>query len=147
MLEDATQQESNPTPYENGISPRRKRRGIGCWILVALWFLLLLAPCAVFLLVVQGEITIWHSDIPDPESHPRFQISLISEADYRGVMVTSSSINQVNEVQLCLQTDVRFILWEGEAESSRYCDCYEQPATSDDWQFSGTVTGDCDLEG
>ena len=147
MLEDATQQESNPTPYENGVSPRRKRRGIGCWILIAMWFLLLLAPCAVFLLVVQGEITIWHSNIPDPESHPRFQISLISEAEYRGLMVTSSSINPPNGEQLCLQTDVRFILWEGDADSSRYCDCYIQSATSEGWQFSGSTTGECVAEG
>lgn len=118
---------------------------LGCGLLLVLWFTLLLTPCALFYLAANGEIRIWHSDIPEPSAHPRLLVELVSEVDYRGLQLTRSYSVGAPADNICIQTDVNFYLWESiedELDTS-YCDCYERSSAEDAWQLYQTVTDTC----
>lgn len=120
---------------------------LGCWILVAIWFTVLLTPCAFFYLAGNGEIRIWHSDIPEPEAHPRLLISLVSEIDDRGFRITNSTIIDPisDDNLLCAQTNVNYIFWQSEdkEQNAVYCECYQRESTELDWVFTEMIQGEC----
>ena len=135
-------------------SPPKKRslaKRLGCGLLLISWFLLLLTPCALFYLAANGEIRIHHADIPQPHEHPRLQISLISEADDRGLRIVTSFIVEPSDADraLCVETDVRFVLWESSAgdQDSRYCDCYGRASATAAWELTDTFGGACAAQG
>lgn len=140
---------ANAGPIEVEAKHRRANpvARLGCGLLLACWFILLMTPCALFYLAANGEIRIWHTDIPQPYAHPRLLISLVSEADNRGLRIESSSIaaSPTDESAVCIQTLVRFVLWET-SDSSRdvsYCDCYQRADAEADWEMDSTFAGDC----
>lgn len=131
---------------------RRKRANpilrLGCGALLGCWFILLMLPCALFYLAANGEIRFWHRDVPQPHSHPLLLISLISAADSRGLRIENSSVvdSEGDETSLCVQTDVRFVLWEsdeGGDQDVSYCDCYRRADVAADWQLDRTFGGGC----
>ena len=131
---------------------RRKRANpilrLGCGALIGCWFILLMLPCALFYLAANGEIRFWHRDVPQPHSHPLLLISLISAADSRGLRIENSSVvdSGGDETSLCVQTDVRFVLWEsdeGGDQDVSYCDCYQRADAAGDWQLDRTFGGGC----
>ena len=65
----------------DGVALHRRSplRRLGCWVLIAAWFALLLTPCGLFYLAANGEIRLEHNQVPNPHAHPRLLISLISE--------------------------------------------------------------------
>ncbi|NJL54632.1 hypothetical protein HC928_05120 [bacterium] len=128
-------------------TPRRHSplRRLGCGALLLGWFAILLLPLAMFVLAIQGDVTIWHgAGIPDREEHPRLQVRLIMEMDFRGLGITNSSIEREGDNLLCIQSDVRFLLWQGEGEPATFCDCYTRSAPDSAWALESTVTGGCD---
>ena len=140
--------------FGSASSPPKKRslaKRLGCGLLLIIWFLLLLTPCALFYLAANGEIRIHHADIPQPHDHPRLQISLISEADDRGLRIVTSSIVEQSDVDqsLCVETDVRFLLWESSAadQDTRYCDCYGRASATAAWELNDTFGGSCAAQG
>ena len=141
--ERATEQE--PAPAARKKASRLFR--VGCGLLVPLWFMLLVTPCALFYLAVNGEIRIWHDSVPDPHSQPRLLISLISEKDDRGLRIeTSSIINpDANDLSTCVVTNVRFLLWESQGgnQNVAYCECYERTEAESGWQLVQTVSNSC----
>lgn len=123
---------------------RSPLRRLGCGVLVVFWFVLLLLPLAMFVLAVQGDITVPRFDaVPDPQEHPLLQVRLVMEVDYRGLGITSTSVH-TGENELCIQTQVRFLLWEGEGDPATFCDCYTRDSSEVDWVFASTVEGECD---
>lgn len=146
---------STPSPKENEqqrseIVAQHKRSPIkrmGCGLLLVFWFTILLSPCALFYLAANGEIRIWHGDIPEPHAHPRLLIELISEVDYRGVSVTNSSVldQNPNDSEICVQTDVRYFLWEtiDDNPDVSYCECYAREETDSLWTLTETTTDTC----
>lgn len=117
---------------------------LGCGFLLIIWFLVLLLPLAMLILAAEREIRIPQpSGIPDRHEHPLWQITLINEVDYRGLQVTSSTVKRNGENALCIQTNIRYLLWYGKGEAARYCDCYERSDLDTEWQFAGTSTGAC----
>ena len=109
------------------------------------WFLVLLLPMVLFILAINGDITIARSgDIPDKNEHPLFQASLVMEIDFRGLRLTNTSLARENEVNLCIQTNVRFVLWEGEGEDAVFCDCYDRDSSESVWELSSTAMTTCD---
>ncbi len=127
-----------------------KRAGCGCAVIA--WSLIMLLPLALFILAAQGEIALWHGDrIPDASAHPMLQVRLLSEIRSQGLVITTSSLahqsQQDGEARACVQTHVRYLMWEGEGQDASYCDCYARPAESDanaDWQYLGTSLDTCE---
>ncbi len=125
--------------------PRSRISRIGCWFLIAIWFLILLTPCALFALATQGEIRISHGDIPDRVAHPRLLIDLISEPDFRGLRLVNSTISNASDRSICIQTNVRYLLWHGDAtgQDAVFCDCYAREQTESTWALTETSIGEC----
>ncbi len=126
---------------------RNPIKRLGCLLLLALWFALLLFPCGLFYLAANGEIRLQHGDIPQPHAHPLLLISLVSEQDERGLRIESSRI-VADQPRLCVETTMRFVLWQssGGDQDVRYCDCYVQSA-DDNWTLSDTSAGTCQPRG
>lgn len=121
--------------------PRRRSplRRVGCWIVIVIWFLILLLPCALIMLAVQQEIVITTGSAPGQQ----LRLWLISEAEQRGFGLSTASVIPKDNNDLCVQTDVRFFLWAGKGESSSYCDCYQRANQSAAWTSVSTATGAC----
>ncbi|MYE26061.1 MAG: hypothetical protein F4X87_02360 [Chloroflexi bacterium] len=152
MSENQTEQEAADAESqleEENLSPpqRSKARRLGCALAVLIWFALLLTPCALFYLAANGEIRFDHRDVPQPHAHPLLLVSLVSEAADRGLRFESSRIveAQSNSERLCVETAVRFFLWEysGGNQDVSYCDCYQGEASDADWELVRTSSGPC----
>lgn len=99
---------------------------------MVVWFLLVLTPCALGILATQGEITVNLGSVPGQQ----LRAWLIMEPDERGIGLSSpATVNTSRENALCMQTDVRYLLWEGEAESVSYCECYARDSADAAWAF------------
>jgi hypothetical protein len=134
VIDEPDQPEEPPKP-----PPSRLRR-IGCALALVIWFTLLLTPCFLFVMATQGEIAVNLGSAPGQD----LRIWLIMEADERGFGVsrpTTASGNDANH--LCVQTDVRYLLWAGKAEPVTYCDCYERSGTDQAWSSTATQQGAC----
>lgn len=116
-------------------------------LLVVLWFTLLLTPCAFFYLAANGEIRIWHDDIPEPNAHPRLLVELVSEVDYRGLQLTRSYDVGISDQERCIQTDVTFYLWQSIEEDldTSYCDCYQRVDSDASWELYETTMSTCPI--
>jgi hypothetical protein len=108
--------------------PVNRWRRIGCIILLIPWFLVLLTPCALILLATQGEITVRYGSIPGQE----VRVYLQMEALERGLVVSTGSTSTGPDGTQCVQTDTRYLLWQGQSEPSVYCECFRQ--TDGEWQ-------------
>lgn len=130
--------QTTSTPPEQPVRRSPLRRA-GCLIGLVLWFLLLLAPCGLFYLATQGEIALTLNESP-PQI---LRVWLVMEAQQRGVGISRPTVfaDPVNQT-VCIQTDVSFLLWQGQGDNlaSTYCDCYAQ---NDDWALVNTSEGDC----
>jgi len=127
--------------------PAKRRsplRRAGCALLIVLWFTFLLTPLLLFVLAIEGEITIAHgAGIPDRHEHPRLQIALVMEVDFRGLRITNSTIDRPGDNEMRVQTNVRFLLWQGEGEPASFCDRYRRESPESSWQLESTVMGSC----
>lgn len=141
--EDSPQVELEPVTVVKKPHPIKR---FGCGVLLVIWFTLLLTPCGLFYLAGNGEIRIWHNDIPEPEVHPRLLLELVTEIDYRGLQLTRSfPVSSASDNSVCVQTDVSFFLWQSIEDDldSSYCDCYERTDLDSTWQLSDTSTSIC----
>ncbi|MBZ0291864.1 MAG: hypothetical protein K8L99_04780 [Anaerolineae bacterium] len=131
-----------PAPLEDTVvqvPPSRSLvRRLGCGLGLVLWALLLLSPCILITLAVRGEISIDTGSAPEQ----RFRMWLIMEANERGVGLSNGWVASAAD-PLCIQTDVKFYLWEGEAEPVSFCKCYDD---GDNPQLQEMITGTCNVE-
>ena len=128
----------------------RKRglaRRLGCGLVLPLWFALLMTPCALFYLAANGEIRLEHGDIPQPHAHPLLLVSLVSEAEDRGLRIETAWIaeRQSSGETLCVETAARFLLWEysGGNQNASWCDCYTRKDAEANWELVKTYGGAC----
>ena len=133
---------------DNAVAARKRSlpRRLGCWLLIAIWFVILLTPCGLFYLAANGEIRLEHRQIPDPHTHPRLLISLISESDDRGLRIETSSIKAADsDTSQCVETAVTFLLWEssGGNQNVRFCDCYMRSDGNSSWNLISTDGAAC----
>jgi hypothetical protein len=120
--------------------PKSPLRRPGCVIALIIWFLILLTPCPLFILLTQGEIRINVGSAPDQH----IRLWLVMEPRERGFGLSSPSIHPgPSEGEVCLQTDVRYLLWMGSAEDASYCECYQHPTDDSGWTPTTTITGMC----
>ena len=137
-------------PQAAAITPQPRRsaaRRLGCGLALLFWFTALLTPCALFYLASHGEIRLNHREIPQSHAHPLLLVSLVSEAEDRGLRIeTSWNADSDSDVtMLCVQTSVRFLLWEysGGNQNVNYCDCYTRQDADAIWEYVKTYGGAC----
>jgi hypothetical protein len=120
-------------------------RRIGCGAVLVIWFVVMLLPIALFVLAMEGTIFIAHpGDIPNSHEHPLLRVNLITEIDFRGVSVAHSSLEYSGDHDLCIQTDVRYVLWQGEGEPASFCDCYVRDGEDASWEMASRTMDACD---
>jgi len=132
--------QSLPASEPRQSPPSRPRlRRIGCLLALAVWFVLLLIPCFFIMLVSRGEITLAQGSAPNQ----MLRIWLISEADHRGLALSTTSAYTAEQGgNVCVQTDVRFLLWYGDADSTTFCECYLRDERGD-YTLTQTSQGTC----
>lgn len=109
--------------------------GIG----LVIWFTLLLLPCVLFTLAVNQEIAIPTGDLPGQQ----VRIWLVMEVEQRGLGYSTASVTQRSETEVCLTTDIGFLLWQGQAEAARYCECYARSSASEPWSLASMEMAAC----
>ncbi|TVR22281.1 MAG: hypothetical protein EA396_06330 [Anaerolineaceae bacterium] len=127
----------------------RKRRAWwkrpGCLLILVAWLALMSVPFFILLLAFQGEMTLGRGgDVPNKHQHPVLQVRLIMDMDYRGLNITTSSVHRADSDNLCVQNNIRFLLWEGEGENVTNCHCYSREDETVDWASVGVESGACD---
>jgi hypothetical protein len=110
---------------------RSRARRVGCAFVLVIWFALVLSPCLCIILATQGEILVHLGDVPGNE----IRIWLVDEAHERGIGIASPTVSTTAQDAnaVCVQTNVTFILWEGEGSPTHYCECYTREQQSGDW--------------
>lgn len=139
----AAQDASQNTPENAAVVPRRRPhvfRRAGCLVGLVVWFVILLTPCAFFLLATQEQITITLGAVPEQA----LRIWLINEVKERGVGISWASVTAENETGLCVQTDTRFILWMGKADDATFCACYTRQSPAAPWMPGRAYSGACE---
>lgn len=131
------------TPPETPPPPTRRRGPLGrlgCALGLLVWLVLILSPCLVFTLATQGEITVTVGGAPGQSA----RLWLVMEANERGLGLSLPTAQTSAEGDaVCVQTDVRYLLWQGQAESVSYCECYRRAADEAPWDFVTTIEGSC----
>lgn len=138
-----------PPPEDPSLAQTRgSRRGclwrLGC---LAIWFPLIMLPLVLFALAIQGEVALWHnSAFPSGAEHPVLQIKLLMDIDTRGLNVTRSYVSSSADGNnaACVQTHVRYLLWQGESTPADYCDCYARASDAEPWTLTSTAAGQCE---
>ena len=124
---------------------RHPLRRPGCVIALIFWFLFLLTPCGLLYMARVGEFTIASgADMPDAEIHPALKVELIMQRDSRGLLITRSIQQRAGDDETCVQTSVNYILWQGEGDSTQYCECYQRDTDPMSWTLSASGPGTCD---
>ncbi len=108
----------------------------GCVVGLIIWFIVLLTPCFMIILAAQGQIVIRTGSVPEQQ----IRIWLIQEANQSGIGISTPQTILLDE-GLCIATSVSFVLWRGEADSTQFCDCYDD--TDVGLQFISTIQGSC----
>lgn len=123
-------------------APRRSLlRRVGYAVAVLIWALLMSIPFLLFVLAVRGEISITTGDAPEQ----RLRIWLIMDAAQRGVGISTAAAAR-NGDNTCVQTDVRFVLWQGKPEEPHtYCECYQRTVDGE-WTALSVLDGACPAE-
>ena len=118
--------------------PVRWYRRIGCLLGLLVWLVVMLIPLLFIALAVRQEIVITQGDAPGQV----LRIWLINEARHRGLGISTASVYaDAPEEGVCVQTDVRFLLWMGESDPTSYCECYVR--AGDSLEFTGATEGQC----
>jgi hypothetical protein len=131
----AQQSASEPLPRP----PRSPIRRLGCTLAVIVWFLILLLPCFLGVLAVQQEISINTGSLPGQQ----IRLWLISEAEQRGLALSTGTVHQSVDNAACVQTNVNYYLWTGSEAPSIYCDCYERSSSDMPWSYVTSTAGAC----
>lgn len=127
--------------------PNSRLGKLGCWALIVAWFMILMLPCGMFYLATGNAFTLQHASVPEPQEHPLLRVQLIMEIDNRGLQIARSSIQQSSATNLCVSSQVNYLLWasDGEDLDVAFCQCYDRETADDNWQFVGTQTaGRCE---
>jgi len=120
-------------------------RRLGCGLGIIGWLAFISLPMIFIVLAVRGQITIPRGgDIPNPDSYPYLQVRLVTEMDFRGLNITSTMVERDGSDALCVQTNVRFILWQGEGEPATYCECYTRAGSDAVWDVMEAREGACE---
>lgn len=99
-------------------------------LLILLWLLVMSLPVFAFVLATQHQIQVGS----EPERNLR--LFLIQERGSEGIAVQWMGAPSTDDH--CAQGRVIYLMWEGEGENARFCQCYDQRGN-----LSGTNLGSC----
>lgn len=140
MSEANTPSEDSRQPVVPSARRRSPVRRIGCMLALGVWALVMVTLCGFFLLATQEQIIISLGSAPDQVA----RAWLVSEPRERGLGFSWASLHQTQtERSVCVQTDIRFLLWAGTGESATYCDCYQRGGDDQPWELVSTHSGSC----
>jgi hypothetical protein len=142
MLPDPDATQDSGQPPETPTLPARRRspiRRLGCIVLVAIWFLILLIPCFFISLAVNDQIVLPQGSAPGQE----LRFWLVMETERRGVGMSSTSAHWSDDNHVCIQTDARFLLWSGQGQPVSYCTCYTRSGSDSEWTSGSSQSGSC----
>lgn len=127
-----------PRLYTRG-EVRRKR--IWFWLGIAGWVLVLLIPFVFVLLAIRGEVTITlPGDVPDNQ----LRVWMVMEPRERGVAYSLPSVAARESLEMQIETNVRYLLWEGENENLNFCTVYTRADENTDWAYTESAEGECE---
>lgn len=128
-----------PSPTMNRSFKNLFIRRCVCLSFIVVSILLFVAPCFFVTLMVRGELVFSLSDRPGHE----VRLFRLSEKDLGGVGLTWSSLkNETDDGDYCLQTSVKYLVWEGEGENLSYCQCYAKVG-NDEWNPTSATEAEC----
>jgi hypothetical protein len=105
--------------------------------LLVIWCLVLLIPALFFYLAAYGEIAVQQGELPNQTA----RVWLISEIDVRGFGLAYTSVQALGENQ-CVQTETRYLLWQGQGEAATDCECFRADETGA-WRSVSTQMSAC----
>mgnify|MGYP006979900197 CR=1 FL=1 len=125
--------------------PTSRAGRFGCGVLIMVWFLILLLPCAMVWLATGNTLSIPRNNVPEPELHPALEIQLIMEIDNRGFKITGTNINRIDDLNLCIENNINYLLWESDTTASpaTYCQCYQRQDNQSEWEFLQQLESAC----
>ncbi|MDQ7026070.1 MAG: hypothetical protein Q9P01_09725 [Anaerolineae bacterium] len=126
-------------------NPTTVKGKIGCGLLLVIWFSLLMLPFLMFWLASGRSVTIPHSNIPNANQYPRFEMSLIMSQENRGLQLTTSDVQRNSSDNLRVEVHVNYLLWVSEADDNAavYCDRFERNNSDADWMFIESLNTPC----
>jgi hypothetical protein len=108
---------------------KRWLRRLGYLTIVIVWLVVMAFPIFAFTLAGRGELMFGEA----AGSHVR--LFLLREPDAEGVGVVWTRPYRSNPD--CTQTSVTYIMWEGDSENTRYCQCATNEALPESCRFAG----------
>ncbi len=125
--------------------PTNRFGKLGCGVLLLFWFCILLLPCAMIWLAFGNTLTIPRGNVPESELHPRLEVQLIMEIDNRGLKFTTTNVNQIDELNICIENNIDYLLWESDSSATpaTYCQCYQREDNTAQWDFVQQIESAC----
>jgi hypothetical protein len=108
---------------------------------VLLWVVILLIPLSVMLLAIRGE---FRFNLPGDLPNREVRVWMIMEKDERGIVYSRPFVADRNTDAIVMQTNVRYMLWEGESEVVSYCQTYTRAGGAESWQMEESLEGSCE---
>jgi hypothetical protein len=119
---------------------------IGCGFLLVVWFAVLLLPITMFWFAMGQTIMIPRWSGVAANDYPLLEIQLVMEIRNRGFQIKTTGSYQPDEMTMCYQTQVRYLLWESDSsddQSTQYCECFSFDEASNDWDVSSLSVVTC----
>ena len=128
---EASPTESNTASSELGISP-----AAGCLLSLFLGMTMVALFYLALTLAMRGELHLQRGALGG------IRLWLVREEANQGLGISSTRVRSGSESQgqVCLETRVRFLLWQQseEVDNPRYCECFQQ--LDERWE----LVGDCE---
>jgi serine/threonine protein kinase len=129
------QPKARPRPQRK---PGWQLRRLGCGVALAIWGVLMLWPCVLITVLIEGEFVVGLSDRPGHE----VRMFNVESEDARGFGFSVAEVERENADRLCIKTYVRYFIWRGDNAPVDYCRCYTRRV--DNWQASRAVNAACE---
>ncbi len=143
-------EERNPLPGVVDLPPEEqprlytrrevRRRRVLFWLGIAAWVVVLLIPFFIVMLAVRGEFSV---TLPGEAPDNQLRVWMVMEPRERGIAYSAPTVAAQDALELQVQTNVRYLLWEGENEALSYCTIYTRESADAEWQFAEGVEGVC----
>lgn len=107
---------------------------------VVLWVVILLVPLSVMVLAIVGE---YRFNLPGNAPHREMRVWMVMEKDERGIAYSRPFVAAREAERIDVQTNVRYLLWEGDEETVSYCQTYTRQTSTEPWALAGSSEGAC----
>ncbi|MEM6285460.1 MAG: hypothetical protein AAF787_24935 [Chloroflexota bacterium] len=107
------------------------------WVGIIAWVIILLVPFLLVVLAMRGNVEVnLPGDVPE-----NLRVWMVMEKDQRGVAFSLPTVAERTDEELQVQTNVRYLLWEGANEALAYCSTYSR--VDDSWSLAGVSEVAC----